>query len=327
MEHAESDDPSLLLFHIKNAQLKVDVEWLGAMICAWPVPFPPQDDGAILWDFIRQFMSWRDGVRYMPETGQPVTTEGSVTCLMRQMKNITSLEQVLGEWKEETLKACVDLTPNAEPGDSLEAAIQVNITKRLLREAMMIYLLGSLVTAWKNQISGAPSTGPGIYSDVGLLRRCLSIAEENQTFGELLEAHDAYAPYNPAFNLERVIQNDESPRLENAPVVSGQQLPQGRDAQPAAPEFSHSRVRWTNSRRQIQQAWNKIANEAGAAEIQFINDVDDEEVPPGIGVLFGYLERSYLQLRIPPTDSPDRMSLREMYGLRRHGQVFLPDWT
>ncbi|KAJ7460503.1 hypothetical protein B0H11DRAFT_2198970 [Mycena galericulata] len=271
------------------------------MICMWPVPFPPQDDGAILWAFIRQFMSWRDGVRHMPETGQPVTAEGRVNCLVRQMKNIISLEQVLGEWKEETLKACVDhnSTPNTEPGGSLGAAIQANTTKRLLREAMMVSLLGSLVTAWRNHISGVPLTGPGLYSDVGLMRRCLSITEEHQTFGEILEAHDGYAPHNPAFSLQRVIQDHESPRLNNALVVFGQQPPQGRDAQSAAPAFAHTR------RGQIQQEWNKIASEAGAAEIQFINDVDDEDVPPGIGILFVYLERSYLQeLGIPKPTSP-----------------------
>ncbi|KAJ7239656.1 hypothetical protein C8J57DRAFT_1527999 [Mycena rebaudengoi] len=44
----------------------------------------------------------------------------------------------------------------------------------------------------------------------------------------------------------------------------------------------------------IQDQWNKIAHEAGAAGIEFVNEVDDEEVPPGIGILFPYVERSYL---------------------------------
>jgi hypothetical protein len=128
----------------------------------------------------------------------------------------------------------------------------------------------------------------------------------------LTSHHTGYAPHNPAFSLERVIQDHESPRLNNALVVFGQQPPQGRDAQPAAPALLTlgmcfllpssplcNNVRSTNSRGQIQEEWNKIANEAGAAEIQFINDVDDEDVPPGIGILFVYLERSYLQLSPP----------------------------
>jgi hypothetical protein len=48
------------------------------------------------------------------------------------------------------------------------------------------------------------------------------------------------------------------------------------------------------SREIIEHEWNKIAREAGAAGIEFINEVDDEEVPPGIGILFPYVERSYL---------------------------------
>ncbi|KAJ7937940.1 hypothetical protein B0H13DRAFT_2302409 [Mycena leptocephala] len=44
----------------------------------------------------------------------------------------------------------------------------------------------------------------------------------------------------------------------------------------------------------IQNEWNKVARQAGAAGIQFINHIDDEEVPPGIGVLFPYVERRYL---------------------------------
>jgi hypothetical protein len=48
-----------------------------------------------------------------------------------------------------------------------------------------------------------------------------------------------------------------------------------------------------NSREEIQRRWNRVARDAGAAQIEFINDVDDEELPPNIGRLFVYLERSY----------------------------------
>ncbi|KAJ6480150.1 SET domain-containing protein [Mycena sanguinolenta] len=49
-----------------------------------------------------------------------------------------------------------------------------------------------------------------------------------------------------------------------------------------------------NSRQIIQDEWNTIAREAGAAGIEFVNEVDDEEVPQGIGILFPYVERSYV---------------------------------
>ncbi|KAJ7347909.1 hypothetical protein DFH08DRAFT_866884 [Mycena albidolilacea] len=51
---------------------------------------------------------------------------------------------------------------------------------------------------------------------------------------------------------------------------------------------------YKNRRQEIQHQWNLIAREAGAAEIVFVNEIDDEEVPPNIGLLFKYLERSYL---------------------------------
>ncbi|KAJ7850586.1 hypothetical protein B0H13DRAFT_2360573 [Mycena leptocephala] len=50
----------------------------------------------------------------------------------------------------------------------------------------------------------------------------------------------------------------------------------------------------TFRRELIQNEWNKIAREARAAGIELYNDVDEEEVPPGVHVLFPYVERSYL---------------------------------
>jgi hypothetical protein len=48
-----------------------------------------------------------------------------------------------------------------------------------------------------------------------------------------------------------------------------------------------------------------IARKAGAAGLEFANDVDDEEVPPGIGVLFPYVERSYLLCVVSPCISAE----------------------
>ncbi|KAJ7827136.1 SET domain-containing protein [Mycena olivaceomarginata] len=48
------------------------------------------------------------------------------------------------------------------------------------------------------------------------------------------------------------------------------------------------------SREIIQHEWNKIARKAGAAEIEFVNQIDEEELPPGIGTLFPYVERKYI---------------------------------
>ncbi|KAJ7202056.1 SET domain-containing protein [Mycena pura] len=55
-----------------------------------------------------------------------------------------------------------------------------------------------------------------------------------------------------------------------------------------SPEVSNVR------REQLQNKWNEIARDAGATAIEFINEIDDEELPLGIGVLFPYIERTYL---------------------------------
>lgn len=59
------------------------------------------------------------------------------------------------------------------------------------------------------------------------------------------------------------------------------------------------------SRELIQNEWTMIARRAGAAGLEFVNDVDDEEVPPGIGVLLPYVERSYLLYVVSPRRLPN----------------------
>ncbi|KAJ7923924.1 hypothetical protein B0H13DRAFT_2315931 [Mycena leptocephala] len=60
--------------------------------------------------------------------------------------------------------------------------------------------------------------------------------------------------------------------------------------------YQDAHVVTPSRRKPIQQKWNEIAHGSGAAGIEFVNQVDDEEVPPGIGTLFCYLERSYILL-------------------------------
>ncbi|KAJ7664225.1 hypothetical protein B0H14DRAFT_3910033 [Mycena olivaceomarginata] len=47
----------------------------------------------------------------------------------------------------------------------------------------------------------------------------------------------------------------------------------------------------------IADVWNRIAHEAGvprSAKITFVNEIDDEAVPPDVNGLFTYLERDYI---------------------------------
>ncbi|KAJ7876363.1 hypothetical protein B0H14DRAFT_2714308 [Mycena olivaceomarginata] len=58
----------------------------------------------------------------------------------------------------------------------------------------------------------------------------------------------------------------------------------------------------------IADVWNRIAHEAGvpqSAKITFVNEIDDEAVPPGVNGLFTYLERDYIyDVEIPRPVTP-----------------------
>ncbi|KAJ7869478.1 hypothetical protein B0H14DRAFT_2727320 [Mycena olivaceomarginata] len=58
----------------------------------------------------------------------------------------------------------------------------------------------------------------------------------------------------------------------------------------------------------IADVWNRIAHEAGvprSAKITFVNEIDDEAVPPDVNGLFTYLERDYIyDVEIPRPVSP-----------------------
>ncbi|KAJ6543471.1 hypothetical protein B0H10DRAFT_2135171 [Mycena sp. CBHHK59/15] len=189
-----------------------------------------------------------------------------VKSLTRQMTCIGSVEKLCREWRAEALdiwndhqsyqEACVD--------NSLQEAIHRYTTTRLVREARMICILESLVIAWRDRIRGHQGR-----SDLQILSDC-RVFIAPQSFEALLEGRPS-SPDSPPVIPRKMHLPDFVTRMHSMP-----------------PSIHQTR------RELIQNEWTMIARKAGAAGLEFFNDVDDEEVPPGIGVLFPYLERSYL---------------------------------
>ncbi|KAJ7862256.1 SET domain-containing protein [Mycena olivaceomarginata] len=103
----------------------------------------------------------------------------------------------------------------------------------------------------------------------------------------------------------------------------------GRRAAPSfskpRPKKSHVTIRpklmtSTPYRQWIENEWNKRAREAGVSEsamITFVNEVDNEAVPPEVDVLFTYLERNYIyDIGIPEPGT--------LVGCRRDGGAGCP---
>jgi hypothetical protein len=101
------------------------------------------------------------------------------------MTCIVSLEQLCREWKNEVLDIWhVHNSHQGSTVNSLHDAIHANTTKRLFREARMIYILDALVAAWRDHIRGvSPLSG----SDLRILRECRAIIEKD-SFDAALEA-------------------------------------------------------------------------------------------------------------------------------------------
>jgi hypothetical protein len=108
------------------------------------------------------------------------------------MSTITSLEQLHQDWRAESLAAWkLHESVQRSSSNPLQQAIQVNATRRMLREARIISILGLLIGAWKTHLTGGLallSSGPGLYSDLRILRECRSITAEDQTIEVILEA-------------------------------------------------------------------------------------------------------------------------------------------
>ncbi|KAJ7251884.1 hypothetical protein C8J57DRAFT_1520205 [Mycena rebaudengoi] len=305
LEPSVGATPELMLQELKTALQAAEANWLSTLICSWPEPCAPQDDDDILWNFARHFMAWRD------DQTERRRLETAANFLARQISTVISLQHLHRKWRIESLAAWKNAHSRRAPSqrstrstNTLQPAIQVNATRRMLREARIISILGQLIVAWKTHLTGGVaslSSGPGLYSDLRILQECRAMADEDQTIEDILEACNAtpgsLAVMNPGDTLVGRVSSDFS---SLAGEYLGDTMSQDDRSEKIEGHRKDRNLHYTlrnvlKPRREIiQDQWNKIAREAGAAGIEFVNEVDDEEVPPGIGILFPYVERSYL---------------------------------
>ncbi|KAF7377991.1 SET-domain-containing protein [Mycena sanguinolenta] len=282
LQPSRGTTPEVMLRELKTALHKMDAHWLSKLICSWPEPCSSQNHGEILLNFARYFMTWRDDHTVC---GRRQTVDKFIA---DQVSIIHSLEQLYNDWRAESL-AAANLLESAQRGStsSLQHVIQANAVRRLLRDAKIISILGRLTHAWKTCGIAALSSGPGLPSDLQILRECRDTNLEHQTVQDILEARNVTpGSLEGETAIGETCSHFSSPVYRFPPV----DLATKTELRPAS---FLSDVR--KSRREIiQQEWNMIAREAGAAGIEFVNEADDEEVPQGIGTLFPYVERSYI---------------------------------
>jgi hypothetical protein len=94
-----SDTPEVMLQGLKTALYTADANWLGTLIRSWPEPCPPQDDDDIIWNFARNFMTWRDGIVQQAERGRKETV-GRLLYLFSTLNIQTRVRRLSGASNE-----------------------------------------------------------------------------------------------------------------------------------------------------------------------------------------------------------------------------------
>ncbi|KAJ6480148.1 hypothetical protein C8R45DRAFT_1004763 [Mycena sanguinolenta] len=292
LQPSRGTTPAVMLRELKIALHKMDAHWLNTLIYSWPEPCSSQNDGEILLNFARYFMTWRDDYT---ERARRQTAEKFLDGLV---SIIRALEQLHDDWRAESLAAWKSpRSAQKTSSNSLQHVIQANAVRRMLREAKIIAILGRLTQAWKTCGIAALSGGPGLPSDLQILRECRDIDAEHQTVQDILKACNVTPG---SLEDETVVGGTSSDFSSSVDIISQANLPKkSLSIAPRIPGFSLRPASFLSdvqkTRREIiQQEWNTIAREAGAAGIEFVNEVDDEEVPQGIGIIFPYVERSYV---------------------------------
>ncbi|KAJ7854420.1 hypothetical protein B0H14DRAFT_2756431 [Mycena olivaceomarginata] len=88
------------------------------------------------------------------------------------------------------------------------------------------------------------------------------------------------------------VDQEDAQNAKGAIIAFWERKNKGRT--PSVNQWQGKTVVIQKQRERIQQKWSSIAHQSGAVGIEFINEIDDEELPPGIGIRFRYLERSYV---------------------------------
>ncbi|KAF7303629.1 SET-domain-containing protein [Mycena indigotica] len=206
-------------------------------------------------------------------------------------------------------------------------------TKRLLRDARLVHILGLVLEGWKAQLNLIPawSTSGSYIIELRITQFCQTriylpphAAKGRTVFIDMLNGNThqylVNANNEPHGSLSR-----RSGRLQIKPTrnyrfgrSNKRSWKQGEAAHPKdvgfwaqtmtpPPSFQAPRLPTPLSstssspapfthmiRHHVQTEWTKLARAAGAAPIEFVNSIDDEEVPPGINSLFRYTERDYI---------------------------------
>nr|GAT51820.1 SET-domain-containing protein [Mycena chlorophos] len=196
-------------------------------------------------------------------------------------------------------------------------------TRRLLREARMVCILSLIIDEWTAQVNLAPLVNS--LTDLHVQQVCrmqirlpLLSGTEDFVFSDLLDGQietylgstdmDADRPSNlsrrsgrlqtkPALNYRLGLRPKyflTRPPSSSSRHPQRPQLPTPAPSSSSSPAPSGTLAASNTRRNTIQRIWSQRAAAAGAASIEIINDIDSEEVPPGVGALFTYSEREYV---------------------------------
>ncbi|KAJ7939042.1 hypothetical protein B0H13DRAFT_1851214 [Mycena leptocephala] len=169
--------------------------------------------------------------------------------------------------------------------------------------------------AWRDSVArktqnGPPATAEQMNDIVRQMNYIICSEQAHQEWkSEVLETWGAYRsvqdsgasdPFLAAI-LKRMLQEAmmisilETKDLKKywRPIPPIRELP--HEVQLTRQLCSYRKLVLSDCRENIQQEWKEIAHDAGAAKIEFINEVDSEEVPPGLGILFRHVEPSYIR--------------------------------
>ncbi|KAJ7474734.1 hypothetical protein FB451DRAFT_275356 [Mycena latifolia] len=281
--------PEAVIPTVRHGLAQREARRAGRIIREWP-DYPQDDADDFIDHSISTLMDWRLKVRsrtrFALDMGNNpipgIFLEDSILRLQlyglyQEIKDIAALEDALENWRKDLIEEWhrqeTQVIYDFQQPKSLRRTLRENSGPRLLREARIVFILGVLAATWKSQ---APHLRHNFWEGQMKLEQALGeILHRQKTFMEGLTVAEIIEQWKKGDRKAKWIQWNPSHPSNTEPANA---------STPGA---------LTTRREEIQAQWNKAAREAGAAQIEFVNEIDNEELPPNIGGLFVYLERSY----------------------------------